>query len=99
MTTEQEARDIQTAITAFQTKDAQAQQQQRNQDIATAQQWFNTTIRLTWRATQAPRLQFTNSLADRTTLEAIRESRIKMFIIRKEIELITERIRTIKVSL
>ena len=101
MVTEREARDMQTAIQAFQDSDTATAQAQRQADIATAQHWFNTIINrtLTWRSTQAPRLQFTNSLADRTTLEAIRETRIRMFIIKKEIDLITQRIRTIKALL
>ena len=88
-----------TAITAFQQKDSLAQEQQRQADLAVAQQWFNTTVRLTWRSSQRPRQQFENSLADRETLQAIKETRIRMVIINKEINLITQRIPSIKVML
>ena len=99
MVTEQEARDMNTAILAFQQRDQAAQEIQLQQDRVVAQIWFNDTIDLTWHRAQTPRQQFTNSLADRTTLEAIRETRTRMFIIRKEIEIITNRIRMIKVLL
>ena len=101
MTTETEAREIQTAIEAFQARDLTARQQQIQQDIVTAQAWFDSTIRprLTWRTTQAPRLQFTNILADREALIALNDTRIRMSIIQLEIRKITERITTIKAAL
>ena len=101
MVTEQEARDMNAEITAFQARDAATQDAQRQADLATAQAWFDTTIRptLTWRSSQSLTQQFRNSLTDRETLEALRETRIRMFVIGKEIETITNRIRTIKAAL
>ncbi len=99
MVTEREARDMHAAILVFQQIDDQAAEAQRQTDLATARIWFDDTIDLTWRRAQTFRQQFTNSLADRTTLEAIRETRIRMVVIATEIKLITERITTIKANL
>ena len=101
MVTEQEARDMQTAIQAFQDSDGAIARAQQQAEIATAQAWFDTTIKrtLTWSRTQSFSLQFRNSLVDRMALESLSETRIRMMIIRKEIRLITERITTIKASL
>ena len=98
MTTETEAREIHAAIQAFQKKDSDARNAQNQAELATAQAWFNA-LPLTWRSSQSPSLQFRNSLVDRMALEAMSESRIRMVIIRKEIQLITERITTIKEAL
>ena len=99
MVTEREARDMQTAIELFQASDRVTQEAQFQTELATARIWLDDTIDLTWRRSQAPRLQFTNALKDRQTLEALRETRIRMIVIRQEVKTITERIRTIKVSL
>ncbi len=101
MVTEQEARDMHAAILAFQQIDDQAAEAQRIADIATAQAWFDAGIKriLTWRSSQSFSLQFRNSLSDRMALEAIRETRIRMIVIKREIEFITQRIRTIKANL
>lgn len=99
MVTEQEARDMNTAIEAFKDKDAQAQRQQAQADLAVAQTWYNTTIKptLTWRNTQSIRRQFENTLNDRDALEALVEpDRVRQQIIRNEIEKLSERIRRIK---
>ena len=101
MVTEREARDMHTAIQLFQQQDQADALAQHNADIATAQQWFDVGIKqmLQWDTTQPLRLQFTNSLTDRTVLEAIRETTIRMLIIKQEIQNITQRIRTIKAGL
>jgi len=99
MVTEQEARDMNTAIETFKSDDARAQRQQVQADLATAQTWFDATIKptLTWRSTQRVRQQFENTLNDRDTLEALTESdRFRQHIIRIEIEKLSERIRRIK---
>lgn len=98
MVTEQEARDMQVAITAFQNKDAQTRKTQQQADLALAQAWYNTTIKptLTWSNTQRDRKQLENTLNDRDTLESIVTTRIRKYILRNEIEKLTQRIRQIK---
>ncbi len=70
MVTEQEARDMQTAIEDFQALDAQAIATANTQAFGIAQAWFNSNIRqqLDWQQNQALQLQFTNSLSDRELL-------------------------------
>ncbi len=101
MVTEAEARAMQTAIEVFQQLDQQAIRDQVRAETATAQAWFDTTIkpRLTWERTQSMSLQFRNSLVDRMALQALTDTKIRMFVIGKEVKLITERIKTIKASL
>jgi len=101
MVTEQEARDMEAAMIAFHDRDRIAQETQRAADLGLARAWFNSIIRqtLSWRASQSDTLQLENSFADRDTLEALSESRIRMVIVTEEIQLITQRIRDIKVRL
>ena len=102
MVTEQEARDMWTAIRAFQDSDTAIENSQRLTDITTAQTWYDNIIKptLKWRSTQSTRRQFQNTLDDRETLEGIvTTDRFRQYILSLEIKLLTERIRLIKAGL
>lgn len=99
MTTEQEARDMQTAIEAFQLKDTEAIQAQRIIDFNNQKDWYDTTIKpnLMWNDKQTEKEQLTNSFDDRDTLEAlVVADRNRHNIIQTEIKNITTRITVIK---
>jgi len=102
MVTEQEARDMNTAIEAFQASDAQARRDQLIIDLATAQTWYDTTIlpTLTWNNTQPDTTQLRNTFDDRDIIIAlITSDKHRKTIIRQEAEIMTTRIRTLKAGL
>ena len=102
MVTEQEARDMNTAIEAFQNSDEQALRTQRQADVALAQTWYDTTIEptLKWRSTQTARRQLANTFDDIDTLESLtpaNNSRKNILIF--EISKLRDRVRQIKAGL
>ena len=100
MVTEREARDMQTAIEAFQVIDSQAAQAQFQANLAIGRTWFDANVTLTWNARLTLRQQFSATLADITTIETLTETeQFRVTAINEKIREFRERIRTIKAGL
>ena len=93
MPTEQEARDMEAAIKAFQIKDGQVIQDKFNTDKAIAITWFDTNIlpTLTWNNTQPLDIQRVNILVDFRTLENLlttETDRFRLLIIKEQKDIV-----------
>ena len=98
MVTEQEARDMDTAIKAFEITDEQAARAQDVIDLQMARMWYDTTIKptLQWSARQPDRTQLTNTFADLNIIRAIRETAYRRRVIHEKIREHEIRVATIK---
>ena len=100
MVTEQEARDMNTAIRTFLEADSQTIRQQNAADLVIANTWFRNNVTITWRNTQTPREQFNSTVVDVETLLALNETdTFRRDVIGTKLREFRERIRTIKAGL
>jgi len=94
MVTEQEARDMNIAITAFQNTDKAADEAQHNQNIRTAETWFNTLgINIPAATTRDQALTNFRSIQAEQTIQT---DRFRLIVLRSKLNEANEKFKTIK---
>jgi len=94
LVTEQEARDMKTAITGFEDRDELAAQTQFNADLATAERWFNTlNIDIQGATTR------TEALSNFNQIESLNQSetdRFRLMVLGKKLREANEKYKQVK---